>query len=110
MEMTHGRVTADAQRPALPVIIVGDEQGLRRLAALLAPYIPGGSSPAAEPDRWMSTREAAEYAGTTTNALHKAMAVREVHFEQEVPGGKAWFTRADIDVWRRGERPLRRAA
>jgi len=30
-----------------------------------------------------------------------------------VPGGKAWFKRADIDGWRRGEYPasrLRRAA
>ena len=33
----------------------------------------------------MSTREAAEYAGTTTNALHKAMAAREIHFEQDTP-------------------------
>jgi hypothetical protein len=66
-----------------------------------------------EPNRWMSSREAAEYAGTTRHALHKAMAAREVHFEQDVPGGKAWFRRADIDAWRRGERPrtpVRRAA
>ena len=61
----------------------------------------------------MNSREAAEYAGTTRDALHKAMAAREVHFEQDCPGGKAWFKRADIDAWRRGERPasrLRRAA
>lgn len=67
----------------------------------------------AEPDRWLSTREAAEYAGTSTNAPHKAMAAREVYFEQDTPGGKAWFKRADIDAWRRGERPasrVRRAA
>ena len=36
------------------------------------------------------------------------MAAREVHFEQDVPGGKAWFKRADIDAWRRGERPASR--
>jgi excisionase family DNA binding protein len=96
----------------LPAIIVGDEGGLRRLAELLAPYLPAGV-PSGELDRWLTTREAAEYAGTTPNALHKAMAAREIHFEQDTPGGKAWFKRADIDAWRRGERSaprLRRAA
>jgi excisionase family DNA binding protein len=102
----------EAARQGLPAIIVGDEGGLRRLAELLAPYMPAPVAPS-EPDRWLTTREAAEYAGTTTNALHKAMAAREIHFEQDAPGGKAWFKRADIDAWRRGERPgspVRRAA
>lgn len=108
---TIGAAGAGGLRPALPAIIVGDEGGLRRLAELLAPYMPVPATPA-EPNRWLSTREAAEYAGTTPNALHKAMAAREVHFEQDTPGGKAWFKRSDIDAWRRGERPpaLRRAA
>jgi hypothetical protein len=91
-------------RQALAAVIAGDESGLRWLAELLAPYLPA-VTPAGEADRWMTTREAAEYAGTTANALHKAMAAREVHFEQDTPGGKAWFKRADIDAWRRGERP-----
>jgi hypothetical protein len=101
-----------AGRQVVPAIIVGDEGGLRCLAELLAPYLPVPTAPA-EPDRWLSTRAAAEYAGTTPNALHKAMAAREIHFEQDTPGGKAWFKRADIDAWRRGERPgagMRRAA
>lgn len=89
-------------RQALAAVIAGDESGLRHLAELLAPYLPAVDG--AEPDRWLSTREAAEYAGTTANALHKAMAAREVHFEQETPGGRAWFKRRDIDAWRRGER------
>ena len=103
---------AAEHRQVLPAIIVGDESGLRHLAELLAPYLPEPTA-TGEADRWMSTREAAEYAGTTPNALHKAMAAREIHFEQDTPGGKAWFKRADIDAWRRGDRPssrLRRAA
>jgi hypothetical protein len=99
-------------RQALAAVIAGDECGLRRLAELLAPYLPRPSA-AAEPDRWMNSRQAAEYAGTTLRALHKAMAAREVHFEQDCAGGKAWFKRADIDAWRRGERAtsrVRRAA
>ena len=99
--MDAGRV--GDREPAVAAIVAADEGGLRRLAELLAPYLPVQSGPS-EPDRWLSTREAAEYAGTTANALHKAMAAREVHFEQDTPGGKAWFKRADIDAWRRGER------
>jgi hypothetical protein len=99
----------EAGRRALPAIIVGDEGGLRRLAELLAPYLPMPAEPA-ESDGWMCTREAAEYAGTSTSALHKAMAAREIEFEQEVRGGKAWFRREYVDAWRRGERPARRAA
>jgi hypothetical protein len=87
------------------VVLGADEDALRRLAELLAPYLPAPAPDAsAEPDRWMNSREAAAYAGTTIHALHRAMAAREVHFEQDCKGGKAWFKRADIDAWRRGER------
>jgi hypothetical protein len=95
------------------VLGVDDDRALRRLAELLAPYLPAPAAVADEPDRWMNSREAAAYAGTTRHALHKAMAAREIHFEQDTPGGRAWFKRADIDAWRRGERPasrVRRAA
>lgn len=95
---------ADEPRHALAAVIAGDENGLRQLAELIAPYLPAAAV-VGETDRWLSTREAAEYAGTTANALHKAMAAREVNFEQDTPGGKTWFKRADIDAWRRGERP-----
>ena len=97
------------------VLVLGaDERALRQLAELLAPYMPASAPDTPEDeDRWMNSREAAVYAGTTLRALHKAMAAREVHFEQDVRGGKAWFKRADIDAWRRGGRSsgaVRRAA
>ena len=100
--------SARASGQALAAIIAGDESGLRLLAELLAPYLPAVESEVS--DGWMCTREAAVYAGTTTSALHKAMAAREIEFEQEVRGGKAWFKREHIDAWRRGERRSRRAA
>jgi hypothetical protein len=106
-----GAARAGEPRRALAAVIAGDEDGLQRLAELLAPYLPALAGPTE--DRWMNSREAAEYAGTTLRALHKAMAAREVYFEQDCAGGKAWFKRADIDAWRRGEQPgsrLRRAA
>ena len=86
---------------AIAAIIAGDESGLRALAELLAPFLLERESGASDP--WMDSREAAAYAGTTRDSLHKAMAARDVHFEQECRGGKAWFKRADIDAWRRGE-------
>lgn len=99
--------SARASGRALAAIIAGDDEGLRLLAELLAPYLSTGEP---ESDGWMSTREAAEYAGTSTHSLHKAMAAREIEFEQEVRGGRAWFRREYIDAWRRGERPDRQAA
>jgi hypothetical protein len=106
---TIGAAAAGEPRQALAAVIAGDEGGLRRLAELLAPYLP--SPTVTSEDRWMNSREAAEYAGTTLRALHKAMAAREVHFEQDCPGGRAWFKRVDVDAWRRGEQSrLRRAA
>ena len=103
-EVTMGEAARMGEpRQALAAVIAGDEGGLRRLAELLAPYLPAAETPV-EPERWMDSRKAAAYAGTTLRALHKAMAAREVHFEQDCPGGKAWFKRADIDAWRRGER------
>jgi hypothetical protein len=39
-------------------VIAGDEGGLRQLAELLAPYLP---VPSPAEDRWMDSREAAEY-------------------------------------------------
>jgi excisionase family DNA binding protein len=79
-----------------------DELGpddLAQLAQRLAPYL---TSPAPAPAEggWLSTREAAEYAGCSVDALHKAMARRDVQFEQSSRGGKAWFRRSDVDAWR----------
>lgn len=75
---------------------------LAELARRLAPYLPQ-QAPAAE-DGWLSTREAATYIGITANALHKHTAARTIPFEQEVPGGRCWFRRRDLDAWREGGR------
>lgn len=83
-----------------------DDAALERLVELLGPRLVDAVAARLADrdggDRWLSTREAAEYAGTTPNALHKAMAAREIEFAQDTPGGKAWFKRADVDAWRRG--------
>jgi hypothetical protein len=81
---------------------LGDDD-LRALAQLLAPYLP---APVPADDGWLNTRAAAAYAGCSVNALHRAMASREVEFEQSGPGAKAWFRRSAIDAWRRREGPI----
>jgi excisionase family DNA binding protein len=60
----------------------------------------------ASEDGWLTTRQAAEYAGCSVNALHRAMAAEEVGFEQSCPGGQAWFKRSAIDAWRRSDGPV----
>jgi excisionase family DNA binding protein len=73
-------------------------EDLEQLAERLAPYLRPARAPTE--DGWLSTREAAEYAGCSVDALHKAMARRDVRFEQNGRGGKAWFRRSDVDAWR----------
>jgi len=79
-----------------------DDEALAELAERLAPFFPQPSTP--EADRWLSTRDAAEYLGITANALHKLTAARAIPFEQDGPGAKCWFRRSELDAWRRGHR------
>ena len=70
------------------------DEAIDALAQRLAGRLGNGG------DGWLTTRDAAAYAGCTVNALHKAMGRREVAFSQDCKGGKAWFKRADLDDWR----------
>ena len=77
------------------------EEELRRLADELVPLLVSVlpvNDPA--PAGWMNARAAAAYAGCSLNALHKAMAARQVEFRQDVKGGKAWFRTEWLDRWR----------
>jgi excisionase family DNA binding protein len=82
-----------------------DDAALERLLARLGPrlleLVAARLGDRGE-DRWLSTREAAEYLGLTPNALHKLTAARVVPFSQEQAGGKLWFLRSELDAWRRG--------
>jgi len=51
-------------------------------------------------DRWLTTRDAADYLGLTVTAIHKLTAARQIPFEQAGPGCKCYFRRADLDHWR----------
>jgi hypothetical protein len=73
---------------------------LDALADALAPRIARRLKPV--DDRWMTTREAAAYAGCSVHALQKAMAARNVRFEQNGRGGKGWHRAEWLDAWREG--------
>jgi excisionase family DNA binding protein len=84
-----------------------DDVALNRLAARLGPRLVDAVAAKladSASDRWMTTREAADYLGLTANALHKLTAARQVPFSQDAPGGKCWFLRSELDDWRRGGR------
>lgn len=53
-------------------------------------------------DGWMSTKDAAAYAGCSVNSLQKAMAAGDVRSTKDHPGRKRYFKRAWIDEWRDG--------
>ena len=77
-----------------------DDDALEALAARLAPFLPRPET--AEEDRWLNTRQAADYLGISPNALHKLTAARAIPFEQERARAKCWFRRSELDAWRRG--------
>jgi excisionase family DNA binding protein len=82
-----------------------DDDALDDLAARLAPLLAERlrTEPVDDDRRWMSTRDAATYLGIPTSSLHKLTAAREIPFEQDGPGCRCWFRRAELDRWRRGE-------
>jgi hypothetical protein len=55
-----------------------------------------------EPDRWLTTAEAATYLAYTENALHKRTAARAILIQQDCRGGKLYFKRSQLDAWREG--------
>jgi excisionase family DNA binding protein len=73
---------------------LGDDD-LRALAERLRPYLT-------TEDRWLSTTEAATYAGCSVHALRHAVARGEIECRQSCPGGKVWIRRSALDRWRAG--------
>lgn len=76
---------------------------LDALAEMLAPRIAVRLQQPVQ-DGWLTTKQAAEHLGMTATALHKLTAGRAIPFEQDGPGCRCWFKRADLDGWRCGQR------
>jgi excisionase family DNA binding protein len=93
---TEGRMS----QLAAALIAQLDDDALAELAARLAPFLPQPET--ADGDRWLNTRQAAEYLGISPNALHKLTAARTIPFQQDRPGAKCWFRQSELDGWRQG--------
>jgi excisionase family DNA binding protein len=82
--------------------IGSDPEALEELCELIGPMInstaPGHVT--YHPNQWLDTKQAAAYLGMTVNALHKYTSARSIRFYQDVPGGKCWFKRSELDAWR----------
>ena len=79
-----------------------DEAALDRLAEKLGPRLAGSLAAGAgpEPDRWLTTREAAAHIGVSVHALHRLSADRRIPASQDRPGGRLYFRRSELDRWR----------
>lgn len=63
-------------------------------------------APANETGEWFDSRHAAEYLRIHRDTLRKLAAERAIQSEQDGPGCKLYFRRADLDAWRNsGGRP-----
>jgi len=56
------------------------------------------------PDRWLTSREAADHLGISLDALYKLTGSRSVPFVQHTPGGNCFFKRSELDAWREANR------
>jgi hypothetical protein len=87
---------------ALIAEIRADPQALEDLRGLLAPMMKTPVSAQYDPGGWLDTKGAASYLGISPNALHKHTSARTIAFHQDVPCGRCWFKRSDLDSWRSG--------
>jgi hypothetical protein len=55
------------------------------------------------PERWLDTKDAADYLGCHPVTLRKLAAERRIDFQQEGPGCKLYFSTRELDRYRRGE-------
>jgi excisionase family DNA binding protein len=65
------------------------------VVAQIATAAPGNQ------DEWLDSRRAAKYLGVHRDTLRKLAAERAIPAEQDGPGCKLYFRRADLDKWRR---------
>lgn len=72
------------------------------LSELVRKIIREERSTPSEPDRWLTTKEAADYLGMPISTLHKLTAEKKIPFQQHTRNGRLYFWKAHLDEWRRG--------
>jgi hypothetical protein len=95
-------VTAAGRELAGLLVDSLDSEALDRLADALAPRLAERLElDRQDGDGWLDTAGAARHLGMTANALHKLRASGNgPPSHQDVPGGKRWYRRSDLDQWR----------
>lgn len=91
--------TAADTSTSLPTIAILDAEAIETLAAALAGRV-AELIPEPEPDRWLSSEEAAAYLKITVQTIWKLTAADAIPFTQDVPGGRCYFLRSQLDKWR----------
>jgi excisionase family DNA binding protein len=78
------------------------EQVLSRLADLVADKLAAriGSDGSESDDRWLDTREAAQYLGVHRDTVRRLAAERVIPAEQAGTGCKLYFRQRDLYRWR----------
>lgn len=84
--------------PAVPTFAL-DRDTVEALAEAVAGRVAELSS-RREEDGWMTSAEAACHLAVPISTLRKWTAAGAVPFAQDVPGGRCYFRRSDLDRWR----------
>ena len=70
--------------------------GVAALADRLRPHMQGRAA-----GEWTSTTDAGIYLGLpSSGSLHKIVRAGAIPYHQDVPNGKLWFRRSDLDAYR----------
>lgn len=49
---------------------------------------------------WLDTAGAANYLALPVSTMHKLTAAESIPFSQDVPNGRCYFLRSELDAWR----------
>lgn len=75
------------------------------LANVLAEKVAARLGPQAMDDGWMTSAKAADYLAVPISTVRKLTAAGSIPFAQDVPGGRCYFKRSELDRWRQDELP-----
>lgn len=79
---------------------IADSAAIETLAEILAEKVVA-RLPREGEDRWITSKEAADYLALPISTLRKLTAAGAVPFSQDVAGGRCYFKRGELDRWRR---------
>jgi excisionase family DNA binding protein len=83
-----------------------DSEAIEALADALAEKVAKRLSQREAEDGWMTSARAAEYLAIPISTLRKLTAAGSIPFTQDVPGGRCYFKRHELDHWRLGSAAL----